>query len=316
MSANLAGASIEDSVAKMRSNREEQQPANTPDLEETTGGTDETTVTESHETEADSYELEAEVDGTNEHIDEGEELEAPSKYTVKVNGEELEVNLDELRSGYQRDQDYRKKTMDLAEQRKTVEAENAAVAERVQKLASLIGEADESIDWESLKNTDPTEFIRLKDLQEERKATLESEQAKQSDQQQLQRQNQINVETKKLVEHMGPTWIDDKRVNTFKEADAYLESMGVSKEESSNFIDSRLWKMIFDGMEYQKIKGNKSKVSEQIQSAPKSVKPGTQRRAKSQTELDSAKSRLQGSNRHNETDNAVAFMKAKRGKKK
>jgi len=315
MIANRDGASIEDSVAKLKAGRAAN--AEQPDLAtEITGGTDEVAVEEPQATEADSYELEAEVDGTTEHIDEGEEIEAPNSYTVKVNGEELEVNLDELRSGYQRDQDYRKKTMDLAEQRKSVEAENAAVAGRVAKLESLIGETEESIDWKSLQDTDPHEYIRLKNLQEDRKATLETEQAKQTEQNQAQRQQMVNAESKKLTEYMGPTWIDDKRTKTFEEANAYLESQGVSVEESSNFIDSRLWKMIFDATEYQKIKGNKSKVSEEIRNAPKSVKPGSQRRAKSLTEVDAAKARLRGSNKSNELDNAVALMKAKRGKKK
>lgn len=311
---NPQGSSIEESVAKMRENRE--QPAEQPDpvQSEITGGTEE--AQQEPQTETDSYELEAEVDGEIVQDDTGAEVEAPDSYTVKVQGEEIEVNLDELRSGYQRDQDYRKKTMELADQRKQVEAENAAVAERVQKLESLIGETDESIDWQTLQDTDPHEYIRLQKLQEERKATLETEQTKQAEQFQKQRETLIAEETKKLTDHMGPTWIDDKRTKTFEEANAYLESMGVSQEESSSFIDSRLWKMIFDATEYQKIKGNKSKVSEEIRTAPKSVKPGSQRRAKSQTEVESAKARLKGSNRLNEVDNAVAFLKAKRGKKK
>lgn len=313
MLANQSGASIEESVAKMR---EQRQPAEQPDPvdSEITGGTDEATVTEP-QTETDSYELEAEVDGEIVQDDTGEEVEAPQSYTVKVNGEEMEVNLDELRSGYQRDQDYRKKTMDLAEQRKTVEAENAAVAERVAKLESLIGETEQSIDWQTLQDTDPHEYIRLQKLQEERKTTLESEQAKQADQFNKQREALIAGETKKLAEHMGPTWIDDKRTKTFEEATAYLDSMGVSQEEAATFIDSRLWKMIFDATEYQKLKGNKAKVSEEIRTAPKSVKPGSQRRAKP-SEIDSARARLQGSTKTNELDNAVALMKAKRGKKK
>lgn len=312
---NPKGSSIEETVAQMRANREEQQKPESDLESETTGGTEETTVQESQETEAEGFELEAEVDGEIAQDDTGEEVEAPSTYTVKVDGEEMEVNLDELRSGYQRDQDYRKKTMALAEQRKQVEVENAAVAERVGKLESLIGQTEESVDWETLQDTDPHEYIRLKKLQEDRKATLEAERNAQAAKTQEKRQQVIAEETKKLVEHMGPTWVDDKRTKTFDEANAYLESMGVSQEESSTFIDSRLWKMIFDATEYQKLKSNKTKVSEEIRTAPKSVKPGTQRRTKSQTEVDSAKARLKGSNKLNETDNAVAFLKAKRGKK-
>ena len=38
-----------------------------------------------------------------------EEIEKPSLHRVKVNGQELEVSLDELKSGYSRDSDYFRK---------------------------------------------------------------------------------------------------------------------------------------------------------------------------------------------------------------
>lgn len=48
-----------------------------------------------------------------------DEAELP-KYTVKVNGEEKEVPLDELLAGYLRQSDYTRKTQELAEQRKAL----------------------------------------------------------------------------------------------------------------------------------------------------------------------------------------------------
>lgn len=309
---NPQGSSTQESVAMLKEMRQAKQP----DLDsETTGGTEEAAVTEPQETKVDSYELETEVDGTTEHDDTGEEVDAPDRYTVKVDGEEVEVNIDELRSGYQRDSDYRKKTMALAEQRKQVEAENSAIAERIQKLDALIGQDEESVDWDSLRDNDPTEFIRRKDLQEQRAKALQDEQAKLAEKQQKQRSALIQQETAKLTEIMGPTWTDDKRVNTFNEANSYLESIGVTQEEANTIIDSRHWKMIFDATEYNKLKGSKTKVAKEIRDAPKSVKPGQRQKAKSQTEVEAATARLQGSNKLNEAQNAVELLKARRGKK-
>jgi hypothetical protein len=45
------------------------------------------------------------------------------KYKAKVDGEEIEVEIDELINGYQRTADYTKKSQALAEQRKAIEAE-------------------------------------------------------------------------------------------------------------------------------------------------------------------------------------------------
>ena len=56
-------------------------------------------------------------------VSEEEEIQETSpSYTVKVDGEEFEVDLDELRNGYQRQSDYTKKSQSVAEMRKAYEA--------------------------------------------------------------------------------------------------------------------------------------------------------------------------------------------------
>jgi hypothetical protein len=61
------------------------------------------------------------------------DAQTDTAYTVKIDGEEFEVTLDELRNGYQRQADYTRKSQSLAEQRKAYEANLQAVqAERNQ----------------------------------------------------------------------------------------------------------------------------------------------------------------------------------------
>jgi len=70
---------------------------------------------------------------------ESEEQDQPTVFTVKVDGKEVEVTLDELQKGYSRTQDYTRKTQQIAEIRKQVEAETEAVrAERAQ-YAQMLG---------------------------------------------------------------------------------------------------------------------------------------------------------------------------------
>ena len=52
-----------------------------------------------------------------EDVLEEEAEEEPDVYAVKVDGEELEVSLDELVQGYSRQSDYTRKTQELASQR-------------------------------------------------------------------------------------------------------------------------------------------------------------------------------------------------------
>jgi len=69
----------------------------------------------------------SEDDNEYDVYEEEEVVETSPSYTVKVDGEEFEVTLDELRNGYQRQADYTRKAQSLAEQRKAYEANLEAV---------------------------------------------------------------------------------------------------------------------------------------------------------------------------------------------
>ena len=100
---------------------------------------------EEYETEAAEEEYEATEDETEyEEVDyevdeEVSEIETSPSYTVKIDGEEVEVNLDELRNGYQQQADYTRKSQSLAEQRKAYEANLQAVQQEREQYAHLLG---------------------------------------------------------------------------------------------------------------------------------------------------------------------------------
>ena len=72
---------------------------------------------------AEEEEAEPEEEEAEEESEEPEEEEQPEEelYTVRVDGEDVEVTLDELSKGYSRQQDYTKKTQEIAEYRKHYE---------------------------------------------------------------------------------------------------------------------------------------------------------------------------------------------------
>ena len=86
---------------------------------------------EASEEEVESEEDTYEAEDSDENEEETEE-EAPQTFTVKASGEEKEVTFDELVSGYQLGADYTKKTQEVAENRKAVEAEAKAIIEAKQ----------------------------------------------------------------------------------------------------------------------------------------------------------------------------------------
>lgn len=83
------------------------------------------------ELEPDEADEDVEDDDTEGEDGDDEETsdEDAETYVVKVDGEEIEVTLDEALQGYQRDADYRRKTQALAEQRRQFEQEQQELTE-------------------------------------------------------------------------------------------------------------------------------------------------------------------------------------------
>tara|TARA_R100000900_G_C3332403_1_gene163663 strand:+ start:690 stop:1358 length:669 start_codon:yes stop_codon:yes gene_type:complete len=98
--------------------------------------------------------------------------EQDSTYKVKVAGQEFDVTLDELRAGYSRDADYRRKTEELASDRKSLQSETEQqrqdYSQRLSELNQLVSLTQEqlnsefkNLDLEKLYEEDPTEAARL-----------------------------------------------------------------------------------------------------------------------------------------------------------
>ena len=89
--------------------------------------------------------------------EEQEQEQEQPRYRVKVEGQEYEVTQDELVKGYQREADYTKKTQKLAEQRKAVEAEYAAV-EQAKHLRDTYAQRLQIIE-QALQSQTPSEDL-------------------------------------------------------------------------------------------------------------------------------------------------------------
>ena len=77
---------------------------------------------------------------------ESQQIQEPTLHRVKVQGQELEVSLDELKSGYSRDSDYRQKTHALSQDRQSLESEKQSLRQnydtRLKELNDLILDTD------------------------------------------------------------------------------------------------------------------------------------------------------------------------------
>jgi len=121
-----------------------------------------------------------EVEDDDESEVEEEELEE-TRYTVKAAGEEKEVTLEELMQGYQLGADYTKKTQELAENRKAVEAEARAIieakqvrdtyAQRLQSIEQFLTQGQDSPeDLVYMKENDPIGYaVRVAEMTEKKR---------------------------------------------------------------------------------------------------------------------------------------------------
>ena len=152
---------------------ETEESAPTEDVEESTEETQDEPLEEVSEEESEEEESE-------EESEEDEVEEESDVYAVKVDGEELEVSLDELISGYSRHSDYTRKTQEVASERsKLAEMQShwaneitQAQSERQQYIEALGQFAQQSmdgleqfnnVDWENLRQTDPIAFVTKKE---------------------------------------------------------------------------------------------------------------------------------------------------------
>lgn len=237
--------------------------------------------------------MEAQDEGEEEAEVEEEELEEAQYYTVKAAGEEKQVTLDELMQGYQLGADYTKKTQEVAEQRKAIEAEQKAIeeakqvrdayAQRLQAMEQFLSQGqDTPEDLAQLKENDPIGFaekVAEMTLKKEQIAQVKAEQDRIAQQQQAEQQQNmakfVQQEANKLSQVL-PEFSDKAKGEQLRnEIRNYGKSVGFTDQELAQVYDSRHVIMLHKAMQYDKLQKSKPAVTKKVSKAPKMVKSGT-----------------------------------------
>lgn len=272
------------------------------------------------ETETEEYEGEDVEDDT----EESDEPEQPSVYTVKVDGEEYEVTLDELRSGYSRQQHFTKRSQELAEQRKAFEQEAEQVKQYrdyyAQQLEQLGNQLQQTIpsepDWTALSQQyEAKELFAMKaeyDKRKEEIARVEQERERIAQQQQAEAQQQMqqHLATQKteMLERI-PAWRDEGRRNKERlDVIKYAQDVvGFSEQEIANASDARAIEMLYKAWQYDKLQKDAPAVKKKVQSAPKVAKGG-QPKTKAQVQTRQRRDAMNKLNKSKSVDAAVEFL--------
>jgi hypothetical protein len=233
--------------------------------------------------------LEAEDSGEIEEEYQAKALEEPEPqaetFNIKVNGQEVPVTLDELKAGYSRQSDYTQKTMQIAEERKALEADR-------QNLQALINDYQNALQSPmpameppvrpdaKLWDEDPIEAMRQTELYRQKMEDFQAESAKHQHlqqqamaQKQQQMQEALNQQQVALKERI-PEWQNEETATKEKqEIRRFGLSMGFTENELAQIYDSRAVQVLRDAMRYNQLQTKRGKVRQAPQG--KSLAPGT-----------------------------------------
>jgi|TARA_R100000908_G_scaffold41576_1_gene19329 hypothetical protein len=223
-----------------------------------------------------------------------ESSEEPS-YTVKVDGSEMEVTLDELLRGYQREADYTRKTSELSLEKSKyndlMQQSQSEINNKLSKLEELTTVAQQElqqeysrIDFEKLYEEDPSEAARLEHKMRKRAENLAmiQEETKANQQQEFQKYLQ---EQQHKVSTLVPEFNDPAKASKLKsDMRVYLSKLGYGEKDINSIYDARQVLLIRDAMAYDALKKSNAKVTKKVANAPKVVKSGI---AKNKTDASS-----------------------------
>jgi len=309
--------SLMDSKGVIKQTSKEAEPVEPKEEAEANSKVEQKTETQLEETlEVADQEEDASID---ENAIEEQETDL---HQVIVNGEKIDVDLEELKAGYQKDADYRRKTEEIAIQKRELKSEEDRLknqySTRMDDLNSLVATLNAEInndmnskELDRLWDEDPTEAARVDRRIQKRKQTIQQAQQRLREHQEAQFQEILREEQRKL--HLKHPEIADPVKGSEVKSNIvnYLSSKGFSNEDVARIYDSRYFDVIMDGMNFQKTKSvkpnlvsKKVKPSNFVKSGVKTTKEDMDRKSR----LDKLKSLKRSGSPKDATDLLMRYL--------
>ena len=270
---------------------------------------------------ADANAADDETDAEQSELDEEtEEQEQPQVFSVKIDGTEVEVTLDELQKGYSRTLDYTRKTQQIAEVRKQAEGELQAVRAEREQYSQLLSAleaqvqqaAQPNIDWDRLYSEDPIEWVRQREVMrdnQDRAAAIQSEKQRLS---QLSQQEQAQFMQQKLQQEQEallaaiPDWKDAKKAQAEKALLVeFGQKIGFTPDELKSVVDHRAVLMLRKAALYDQMMSKRGNIKPVTNNGPRPAKPGAAGRVSNSTESVRAQQRVAKTGRVDDAANAI-----------
>ena len=295
--------SIESAISQLIQPEPEEQPEETVEVEE-----------DSYDEEQEDYEPEQDDEVEEDYEEDAEEeadSEEPNTFTVKVDGVEQRVTLEDLKRGYSGQQYVQQGMQQVAEMRKQFEQiagdflnereQSKAIFAQVQNLQIPSAPVAPSEDKFS---SDPVGYMEAKmkydrEANEYQQKLADIQQAlegnSQAEQQARNAYLQREMETLKQVipDFSDPEKAQNLRNNMFKVSQ---ETYGFDPQEIAAITDSRVLRVLHDAIQFRAAQGGKEQAIKKAKAKPgRTVKPGAKKTASNRDSQRQARSKLKRS---------------------
>lgn len=243
--------------------------------------------TEAPEAEAEEAEAPEEVEAEEE--DDTAQEPAPSKYTVKVDGKEVEVTLDDLKRSYSGQAYIQKGMQEAAEARKaatelyqTLQAEQAKFMQVVQTIQEQGFKAPPQAPDMAMMDKDPIGYMQAearyrKELGEFQVQQQQIQQTAMAHRQMQEKaMAEFVAEQSKVLQSRLPDFADANKAReiTGKIRSVASEAYGFTDQELGGIVDARHVLVLHDAMKWRELQAARTK---QAPAPAKSIKPMARR---------------------------------------
>lgn len=295
--------SIESAISQLIQPEPEEQPEETVEVEE-----------DSYDEEQEDYEPEQDDEVEEDYEEDAEEeadSEEPNTFTVKVDGVEQRVTLEDLKRGYSGQQYVQQGMQQVAEMRKQFEQiagdflnereQAKAIFAQVQNLQIPSAPVPPNVE---LAETDPFRYSAERAkydvaANEYQQKLAEIQQAlegnSQAEQQARNAYLQREMETLKqaIPDFADPEKAQNLRNSMFKVSQ---ETYGFDPQEIAAITDSRVLRVLHDAIQFRAAQGGKEQAIKKAKAKPRrTVKPGAKKTASNRDSQRQARSKLKRS---------------------
>ena len=309
----------EEEIGKSEPPKEEIKQ-NSPEPQNEESSTEEQPLEQENQETESQDEVTEDVSQSEEQIETQEKQDSTEEptYSVKVAGQEFNVTLDELRNGYSRDADYRRKTEDLAYDKKQFQTESE---KQRQDYSTKLGELNQmmsvaqqqlnaeinSADLEKLYEEDPTEAARIEHRLKKKQEKLNQAMQKTQSEQKKQFDGFLQDQQRKLVQKM-PEFSNPEKASQLKTSmKSTLNSYGFNDQEIAQVYDHRIVMLVNDAMKFRNMQKAKPNMAKKISKPGKVFSSGV-KQSKADINLKTRKDKLSRLRKSGSTKDAASIF--------